>query len=77
MYGKKPSEVVRIVEEAEIRFEVRDGRMHHEGLRIGFPDIDPDTLSVSFARFRGPGSHSLDLVLEAPRIVVAGQERCG
>ena len=71
MYGKKPSEVVRIVEEAEIRFEVRDGRMHHEGLRIGFPDIDP-TLVVTSRGSVGL-DHSLDLVLEAPRIVVPGK----
>ena len=41
MNGKQASDVVRLVQDAEIRFQVRDGRLHHEGLRIGFPDIDP------------------------------------
>ena len=72
MHGKKPSEVVRIVENAEVRFQVREGRMHHEGLRIGFPDISPNLLvssrgSVGFDR-------SLDIVLEVPRIVVPGKK---
>ena len=40
MNGKPVPDVVRLVEDAEIRFQVRDGRLHHEGLRIGFPDID-------------------------------------
>ena len=72
MYGKKPSEVVRIVEDAEVRFQVREGRMHHEGLRIGFPDIAPDLLVSS----RGSVGldHSLDIVLEVPRIVVPGKK---
>jgi hypothetical protein len=72
MYGKKASEVVRIVEDAEVRFEVRDGRIHHEGLRIGFPDIAPNLVATS----RGSVGldHSLDIVLELPRIVGPGQK---
>ena len=71
MYGKKPSDVVRIVEEAEVRFEVREGRIHHEGLRIGLPDIAPDL----FISSRGSVGldHSLDIVLEVPRIVLPGK----
>lgn len=72
MYGKKPSEVVRIVEDAEVRFQVRDGRMHHEGLRIGFPDIAPNLVANSQG-FVGL-DHSLDIVLEVPRIVVPGRK---
>ena len=66
MYGKKPSEIVRVVENVEVRFQVREGRMYHEGLRIGFPDISPDLLVNS----RGSVGldKSLDLVLEIPRI---------
>jgi hypothetical protein len=65
-YGKKPSDVVRVVENAEVRFQVKDGRMHHEGLRFSFPDISPDLLvtsrgSVGFDR-------SLDFELEVPSI---------
>jgi hypothetical protein len=66
MYGKKPSDIVRVVENVEVRFQVREGRMHHEGLRIGFPDISPELLINS----RGSVGldKSLDLVLEIPRI---------
>jgi hypothetical protein len=68
MYGKKPSDVVRVVKTADIRFQVRDGRMYHEGLRFGFPDISPDLLitsqgSVGFDK-------SLDFVLTVPSVLV-------
>jgi hypothetical protein len=42
MNGKDASHVVRLAQDAEIRFHVRDGQLYHEGLRIGFPDIDPE-----------------------------------
>jgi len=71
MYGKKPSEVVRIVEEAEVRFEVKEGRIHHEGLRIGFPDIAP-ALMVSSRGSVGL-DHSLDIELVVPRIALPGK----
>jgi DNA-binding protein Fis len=72
MHGKRPSEIVRIIKDAEVRFEVREGRMHHEGLRLGLPDIAPDLVFTS----RGSVGldHSLDLVLEAPRISVPGKK---
>jgi hypothetical protein len=71
MHGKKPSEIVRVVEDAEVRFQVRGGRINHEGLRIGFPDIAPDLLVSS----RGSVGldHSLDLELQVPRILVKGK----
>jgi hypothetical protein len=68
MHGKPPSEVVRVAEEAAVRFQVRDGRMHHEGLRIGFPDISPDLLVSSRGSVGLDGS--LDLVMDIPRIIV-------
>jgi hypothetical protein len=72
-YGKKPTEVVRVVKNAEIRFQLRDGRMHHEGLELGFPDISPNLL------VRSSGSvgldRSLDLVLEMPRILLKTKDR--
>ena len=60
------SDVVRLVQDAEIRFQVRDGRLHHEGLRIGFPDIDPDLQVTS----RGSVGldQTLDLHVELPRL---------
>jgi hypothetical protein len=75
LYGKKPSEVVRVVKNAEVRFQMRDGRMHHEGLQLGFPDISPELLA------RSTGSvgldQSLDLLLEVPRILVKPGARPG
>ena len=59
--------MVRIVENADVRFQVRDGRIYHEGLRMGLPDIDPKLL-VSSSGSVGLDK-SLDLVLEVPRIV--------
>src|SRR5262245_15306692 len=71
MHGKKPSDVVRVVKDTEIRFLVRDGRLHHDGLKIGFPDISPDLVATS----RGSIGldRSLDLVLEVPRILAGGK----
>jgi hypothetical protein len=67
-YGKKPSDVVRVVQNAEVTFKVKDGRMYHEGLRFGFPDISPDLIAKS------SGSvgldKSLDVVLEVPGFLV-------
>ena len=64
--GKQASDVSRLVQNAEIRFQVRDGRMHHEGLRIGFPEIDPD-LVVSSRGSIGL-DETLDLNVELPRL---------
>jgi hypothetical protein len=71
MYGKKPSDVVRVVKKDDVRFQVREGRMHHEGLRFGFPDFSPDLLITS----RGSVGldKSLDLVLAVPSILVDKQ----
>jgi hypothetical protein len=67
MHGKKPSEVVRVVENADVRFQVRGGRIFHEGLRMGLPDIDPKLL-VTCSGSVGLDK-SLDIVLEVPRVV--------
>jgi hypothetical protein len=68
MYGKKASDVVRVVKNDEIRFQVRDGRLHHEGMRFGFPDFSPDLLITS--RGSVGFDKSLDLVLEVPAVLV-------
>jgi hypothetical protein len=65
-YGKKPSDVVRVVENAEVRFQVKDGRMHHEGLSFSFPDLSPDLLVTS--RGSVGFDKSLDFELEVPSI---------
>lgn len=70
MHGKKPSDVVRVTKNTEVRFRVQEGRMHHEGLKIGFPDISPDLVATS----RGSVGldKSLDMYLEIPRILANG-----
>ena len=65
MASSHPS-VIRLVEDAEIHFQLRDGRLHHEGLRVGFPEIDPD-LVVSSRGSIGL-DETLDLHLELPRL---------
>jgi hypothetical protein len=66
MNGKVLSNVIRLVEESEIQFQVRDGRLHHDGQRIGFPEIDPEFVITS----RGSIGidETLDLHLEIPRL---------
>ena len=66
MNGKEAPPVVRLAEEAEIRFQVRDGRLYHEGMRIGFPDIDPKLQLTS----RGSVGldKTVDLFVELPRL---------
>jgi hypothetical protein len=79
MNGKKTFEVVRLAKNTEVRFQVRDGRLYHEGLRLGFPDIDPELQLTS----RGSVGldQTLDLFVELPRLDEAlrkgkGPARC-
>jgi hypothetical protein len=67
MHGKKPSNVIRLVEESEIHLKMRDGRLHHDGQRIGFPEIDPE-LVISSRGSMGI-DETLDLYLEMPRLL--------
>jgi hypothetical protein len=66
MNGKLPPKVIRLTADAEIPFQVRDGRLHHGDLRVGFPDIDPELV------IRSHGSigmdETLDLFVELPRL---------
>jgi hypothetical protein len=75
MNGKEPSKVVRLAQHAEIRFQVRDGRLHHEGLRLGFPDIDPELQLTS----RGSVGldQTLDLFVDLPRLDKALRQEKG
>jgi hypothetical protein len=72
MHGKKPSDVVRLVKNADVKFNVKDGRMYHEGLRFGFPDISPD-LIVKSSGSVGLDT-ALDVVLEVPGLLVEKNE---
>jgi hypothetical protein len=66
MNGKEAPDVIRLVEESEIQFQVRNGRLHHDGQRIGFPEIDPELVISS----RGSIGidETLDVYLEMPRL---------
>src|SRR5262249_6969997 len=66
MNGKDASSVVRLARNDEIRFRVRDGRLHHEGLRIGLPDIDPSLVLTSRGSVGLDGS--VDLFVDLPRL---------
>jgi hypothetical protein len=73
MHGKQPCNVIRLVEDSEIHFQVRDGRLHHDGQRIGFPEIDPELVISS----RGSIGidETLDLYLEMPRLRKAMRDK--
>jgi hypothetical protein len=75
MNGKKASEMVRLAQDAEIRFQVRDGRLHHEGLRVGFPDIDPELQLTSHGSVGL--DKTLDLFVELPRLDKVLREKKG
>jgi hypothetical protein len=72
MYGKKPSDVVRVVKNADVKFNVKEGRMYHEGFKLGFPDISPDLIATSSGSVGF--DKSLDLVLEVPGVLVDKKE---
>jgi hypothetical protein len=79
MNGEQAPEVVRVAQDEEIRFRVRDGRLHHDGLRVGLPDVDPALRITS----RGSVGldRTLDLSVELPRLdsalrQVIGPARC-
>lgn len=58
MHNQPPSEIVRVVNQSVIDFEIRAGRLYHTGLRFGLPDIDPDLV------IRAAGSVGLDETLD-------------
>jgi len=66
MHGKKPPDVIRLVEESEIHFQVRDGRLRHYGQRIGVPEIDPELVVSSRGSIGIDGT--LNLFLEMPHL---------
>src|SRR5262245_6856872 len=66
VYGKQPSEIVRAVQDDTVHFRVADGRLHHDGFRISFPDISPD-LKITSSGSIGI-DETLDLKIELPRI---------
>ncbi|KAA5539213.1 hypothetical protein FYK55_25165 [Roseiconus nitratireducens] len=75
IHQTQPPSQTRVVKDALIKFQARDGRLYHEGLRFGFPDIDPG-LEV-LARGSVGLDQSLDTVLEIPRLDPAKQQQKG
>jgi hypothetical protein len=69
MHGKPSSNLIRLIEDSEIHFQMRDGRLHQDGLRLGFPEIDPE-LVVSLRGWIGL-DETLDLHLELPGLLKA------
>lgn len=55
---------IRIADEATVRFELRDGRVFHEGLAFGLPEVSPDLV------IRTSGTvgldETVDLLVEIP-----------
>jgi hypothetical protein len=66
MNGKQPAAVIRLVADAEIPFQVRNGRLYHDGMRVGFPDIDPELVISSHGSIGL--DETLDLFMELPRL---------
>jgi hypothetical protein len=66
MNGKRASDVMRLAQDAEVHFWARDGRLYHEGLRIGLPDIDP-SLQITSQGSVGLDK-TLDLYVDLPRL---------
>ena len=58
MHDYPPSEIVRVVNQSAVEFEIREGRLYHEGLQFGLPDIDPELIVKS------QGSVGLDETLD-------------
>lgn len=75
MHKVKLPKVIRLIENTPIKFELREGRIFHTGLRFGLPDISPD-LMVSSQGSVGI-DESLDLTLVVPQILTGEEKTTG
>src|SRR6516162_3144958 len=74
MNGKPAGNMIRIADDSGIHFEMRDGKLVYDGMRIGVPDFDPGLKITS----RGSVGldETLDLQVEIPHLdPVARKER--
>jgi hypothetical protein len=66
---------IRLADEAQVLFRLEDGRIHHEGMEFGLPELSRELL------IRTSGSvgldESLDLIVELPRIRTLLRELVG
>jgi len=69
LYNKQPADVVRIVEDNKIHVQIRQGRVHHDQLVLGFPEISAD-LKIQTSGSLGLDG-SLDLRLTMSEVLVA------
>jgi len=69
LYGKRPDDVVRVVDDNEIHVRIRQGRFHHDQLVLGFPEISPD-LKI-YSRGSVGFDETLELRLTIPEVLVA------
>ncbi|MCG8586351.1 MAG: hypothetical protein MI757_16710 [Pirellulales bacterium] len=60
-------ESLRISEESDIRFAVRDGRIHHEGLAVGLPEVNENLVIRSAGSVGMDESLDLKLTIPVPR----------
>lgn len=75
LYGLEVPETIRVVKDAEIKFQAREGRLFHEGLQLGLPDIDP---ALQIRSWGSVGlDETLDLHLEVPRLDKAKRKESG
>lgn len=67
LYEKDPPEVARVIKDADVPFQLRDGRLYQDEMRIGFPDISPELMG----KLRGSVGldRTLDLTLEVPSVL--------
>lgn len=64
LLGSKMPTRVRIANETQVQFELRDRRVYHEGLAFGLPEVSPN-LVIRTSGYVGLDK-SLDLRVEAP-----------
>ncbi len=69
LYGKQPSDTVRIVKDNPILLKIRHGRIHYDDLVLGFPDLSPDLKIYSSGSFGF--DKSLDLQIAVPEVLVS------
>jgi hypothetical protein len=75
LHSKPMADGVRVVADAEIDFQVRDGRFYHDRLRFRFPGIAQE-VTVSSRGSVGLDK-TLDLHVELPRLDQALREEIG
>lgn len=69
LHGKRPSDVVHVMEQNQINLQVREGCIHYDNLVLGFPEISPD-LKIYSSGSVGL-DRSINLRITVPEALVA------